>query len=89
MTIPPAMVTAEAMNFQDAGSRRIAATGDLLDDSPRLFYVHWRAVYPMATVAGEPNASLDHIHTRQTIGGDPMNTDVALATATPDDGSKA
>src|SRR5207302_9734657 len=72
MTIPPAMGTAMAMNFQDAGNGKIATTGDfsltadevgpviralrdhaievealhmhMLDDSPRLFYLHWWAV---------------------------------------------
>ena len=92
MTIPPAMGTAQAMNFQDAGNGRIATTGDfaltadevptviralrehgvdvealhmhMLDDSPRLFYLHWWAVGNPSTVAGGLRAALDRIHTR-------------------------
>jgi len=92
MTIPAAMGTAQAMNFQDAGNGKIATTGDfsltadevapviralrdhdidvealhmhMLDDSPRLFYLHWWAVGDPATVAGGLKAALDHIHTR-------------------------
>lgn len=92
MTIPAAMGTAQAMNFQDAGNGKIATTGDfsltanevapviralrdhnvdvealhmhMLDDNPRLFYLHWWAVGDPATVAGGLKAALDHIHTR-------------------------
>jgi len=69
MTIPAAVGTAEAMNFQDAGNGKVATSGDfsltadevapviralrdhdvdvealhmhMLDDNPRLFYLHW------------------------------------------------
>jgi len=92
MTIPAAMGTAQAMNFQDAGYGKIATTGDfsltadevapviralrdhnidvealhmhMLDDNPRLFYVHWWAVGKPAMVAAGLKAALDHIHTR-------------------------
>jgi hypothetical protein len=92
LAVPPAMGTAEAMNFQDAGNNKIATTGDfsltadevtpviralrdhsievealhmhMLDDNPRLFYVHWWAVGDPASVATGLKAALDHIHTR-------------------------
>ena len=92
MTLPPAMGTAEVMNFQDAGGQKIATTGDfsltadevtpvlralrnhgievgalhmhMLDDSPRLFYVHWWAVGEPGTVASGLKSALDRIHTR-------------------------
>jgi hypothetical protein len=92
MTIPPAMGTAQAINFEDAGNGKIATTGDfsltadevpaviralrdhgvdvealhmhMLDDSPRLFYLHWWAVGDPATIAGGLKAALDHIRTR-------------------------
>ena len=92
MTIPPAMGTTESMNFQDAGGKRIATTGDfsltaeevtpviralrnhgievealhmhMLDDSPRLFYVHWWAVGEPGALASGLKAALDLIHTR-------------------------
>ena len=90
--IPPAMGTAMAINFQDAGGQRIATTGDfpltadevapvikalrdhqievealhshMLDDVPRLFYLHWWAVGNPADVSAGLKAALDHIHTR-------------------------
>jgi len=92
MTIPPAMGTAESMNFQDAGGQRIATTGDfsltadevtpviralrshgievealhmhMLDDAPRLFYVHWWAVGEPGAIASGLKAALDLIRTR-------------------------
>jgi len=92
MSIPPAMGTAAALNFQDAGDPRIATTGDfsltadevspvvralrdhnidvealhmhMLDDNPRLFYLHWWAVGDAAQVTAGLKAGLDHIHTR-------------------------
>jgi len=92
MTIPAAMGTAQAMNFQDAGNGKIARTGNfsliadevapvvrvlrdpnvdvdalhmhMLDDSPRLFYLHWWAVGDPATVASGLKAALDHIRTK-------------------------
>ncbi len=79
LSIPPAMGTSEVMNFQDAGNKRVATTGDfsltadevnpvtralrdhnievealhmhMLDDSPRLFYLHFWAVGDPTAVA--------------------------------------
>jgi len=36
----------------------------MLDDNPRLFYVHWWAVGDPGTIATGLKAALDHIHTR-------------------------
>ena len=92
VVIPPALGSAQGMNFQDAGNRRVATTGDfaltsdevgpvikalrehrisvealhmhMLEDTPRLFYLHWWAIGDPVAVATGLRSALDHIHTR-------------------------
>jgi hypothetical protein len=88
-TIPPAMGVAEAINVQQAGPDRVAATGDfvltadevnpvisalqqhhilvtalhghMLDEQPRLFFLHFWAVGRARSVAAGIKAALENV----------------------------
>ena len=89
MTVPPAMGTATAVNFQPTGGGKAAITGDfvltakevnpviralraagievtalhnhMLDDEPRLFFMHFWANEDTATEAKGLRAALDQV----------------------------
>src|SRR3954453_6320122 len=96
MAVPPAMGSAEAINFQAAGEGEAAATGDfvltaeqvnpvlralrehgievtaihnhMLDDQPRLFFMHFWGVAEPAKLAEGLKAALDKVAVKMAGG---------------------
>ena len=95
MVVPPAMGSAESINFQATGNGRAAITGDfvltasevpavmrtlrdngidvtalhnhMLDDQPRMFFMHFWANDDAAKLARGLRAALDHVNTKKQV----------------------
>jgi Domain of Unknown Function (DUF1259) len=95
MVVPPAMGSAESINFQPTGNGKAAITGDfvltasevapvmralrdngidvtalhnhMLDDQPRLFFMHFWANDDAAKLARGLRAALDHVNIKKQI----------------------
>ena len=95
MVVPPAMGSAESINFQPAGNGKAAITGDfvltasevpsvmralrdngidvtalhnhMLDDQPRLFFMHFWASGDEAKLAKGLRAALDHVNIKKQL----------------------
>lgn len=95
MVVPPAMGSAESINFQPTGNGKAAITGDfvltaaevspvmrtlrdngidvtalhnhMLDDQPRMFFMHFWANDDAAKLARGLRAALDHVNTKKQV----------------------